>query len=80
MHAGWRLADAGLQPGLLLLTLVLLLAGRAFAADLLRCGRHGNIGIGHSHHLVGDAIRFMLKRIIGLSDHELSLNGVWLRR
>jgi hypothetical protein len=34
----------------------------------------------HAHYPIRDAIRFMLKRIIGLSDHELSLNDTWLRR
>jgi hypothetical protein len=31
----------------------------------------------HAHHLVGDAIRLMLKRIVDLSDSKLLLSDTW---
>ena len=81
IHAGRRLAEGGFGSArfpFLQLLFFLRLAGRAFAADLRwRRGRL-NLWRGHAHHLIGDAICFMLKRIIGLSDHELSLD-TWLR-
>src|SRR6516164_7909997 len=37
-------------------------------------------GITHVHHFVGNAVRLMLKRIIGLSEHELSLDDTLVCR
>ena len=78
LTAGWfgALGRFGLQR----VCLFFFLAGCAFAADLRRRRGRLNLRGRHAHHLIGDAIRFMLKRIVGLSDHELSLNDTWLRR
>src|SRR5271169_6540741 len=75
MHAGWRLADGGMPRGPLFLKFFLLIASRAFAADPRRRGGHRGPRGGHAHHLVGDAIRLMLKRIIHRADFELRLKA-----
>ena len=50
--------------------LVLPIRGRAFARNFLR--RRGHLGLRNAHHLVGDAVGFVLERIVGLSDNEYS--------
>ena len=40
-------------------------------------GGDGELGIEHAHHLVGDVVRLMLKRIVGLPDNELRLYCAW---
>ena len=55
----------------------LLLAGGAGAADPHRRRSDGEGGVGHAHHVVGDAVRLILKRIIDLSDNELCLYCAW---
>jgi hypothetical protein len=51
------------------------LASGAFALQRYAVGpwRRG----GHTHHLVGDAIRLMFKRIVGLPDNQLRLHCGW---
>jgi hypothetical protein len=80
MYAGGRLAGGGLRPQLFLLKFFLILAFVAFAANLRRRGGRHGIRRLHAHHIVGDAVRLMLKLIIWLSDHELSLKDTGLRR
>jgi hypothetical protein len=79
MHDGWRLASGGFgcpgRLGLQHLRLVIFLAGGAFAADLRWRSHHGKLGRGHPHHLIGDAVRLLLKRIARRVDHELGLDG-----
>jgi hypothetical protein len=77
MNDGGRLADGGLRLGRLFLKFFLLLAGVAFAAELGPRGRDGGSRVGDAHHLVRDAIRLVLERIIHLSDYELCLYGAW---
>jgi len=73
---GARLASGGFGwPRGLLLKLFLPLAFRAFAADLRRRGRGGDLGGGHAHHLLGNAVRLALQRIVDRSDRELWLYG-----
>src|SRR5271170_1001108 len=75
MHAGWRLADGGLCRGTHLVKLYLLLAFRAFAADLRRGRRKRALWRRHTHYLLSDSIRLMLQRIIDGADFEFRLNG-----
>jgi hypothetical protein len=56
-----------------------LLASGTFAADLRGRTGDGEIGVGHAHHLVGNAVRLMLKRIVGRSNGELRLYDTWPR-
>jgi len=53
--------------------LLLFLAGRAFCNADRRSLPHLRCGIGHAHHLVGDAIRLVFERIVDLSNNELRL-------
>src|SRR5215470_1626585 len=43
-------------------------------------GKYDCTGVWNAHHLVGDAIRLMLKRVIDPSDGELRLHDAWQRR
>src|SRR5215211_4628993 len=58
-----------------------ILAGGAFAVQL-RCPRTGGeLGDGHAHYVVSNAVCLMLKRVIDLSDCKLRLpkrrGGFW---
>jgi hypothetical protein len=48
---------------------VFFLAARAFPFDLRRRQRQQQRRLRHPHHLVGDAVRLMLKRIADLANH-----------
>jgi hypothetical protein len=50
-----------------------LLACSRWVAKLRRCGGNNGIGVGHARHLIGDAVRLVLKRIVDLSDDKLWL-------
>ena len=69
-----RLHGDSLPPRGISSELVLLLAIRAFTAELGRSRGNGEAGLGHAHHLIGDAIRLVLERIIDLPDDQLRLN------
>jgi hypothetical protein len=68
-----RFAGDSLRPRGISSQLILLRAVRAFAAELGRSRRDGETGRGHAHHLIGDMIRLVLKRVIDLPDDELRL-------
>ena len=53
----------------------LLLALRAFAADPRRRGGDGDSGVWHPHHLLGDAIRLVLRWVIDGAAFKFRLNG-----
>jgi hypothetical protein len=53
---------------------------RAFPADPQPRWRHGWCGSRHAHHLVGDPVRLMFKRIVNLPNSELCLYDAWERR
>src|SRR3954453_7827228 len=78
MHYGWRFVSGSFDHSrrLFLKLLVFLLAGSALTADLRGGPSHGDYRVGHVHHLIGDAIRLMLQRIVNRSDPELNLNGL----
>jgi hypothetical protein len=56
----------------------LLFAVGTLAADLRWRGRRPSLRGGH--HVLGDAVRLMLKRIVDFSDNEFRLNGAGPRR
>src|SRR4051794_5108395 len=62
------------------LLLFLLLAGGAFPAQLRWRGSYGELRVRPAHHLVGDSVRLVLKRIVELSDNEICLYGAWESR
>jgi hypothetical protein len=83
MHDAGHLAAGGDgRPGRLGLKLpaFLVLTGCAFSTELRLSEGGGNVGIGHPHHIAGDAIRLILKWIVDVPDNELPLNDAWLRR
>ena len=76
MHDGLSLAARGDErAGRLGLELpaFLFLTGFAFSADLRWSRGVGEFGVRHAHHLVGDAVRLVLERIVDVSDSELRL-------
>jgi hypothetical protein len=77
MHNTGRLTGAGLRPSGFLLKLYFLLAGSAFAAEPVRCCSDGELGRGHAHYLVCDAIRLVLQRMVDLSNFKMRLYGAW---
>src|SRR5262245_12351668 len=56
------------------LKLFLLLAGDTFAADLRSRRGRSNLRRRHAHHMIGDAVRLMLQRIIDSAHLEFSLD------
>ena len=53
---------------------IFFLASGRVTADMRRVGSEGEGRAFHPHHLVGDAVCLMLKRILGLSDNRPPLN------
>ena len=80
VHAGRGLADArfGRTCRLFLhsfLVLLLLLADRAFAADLQWSSGDRHAGIGHAHDRVGGTVGLLLEAVAGRTDLKLCLHS-----
>jgi hypothetical protein len=75
MHAAGRLISSSFgQPARLGLQrpCLLLSAGGAFASEP-RWRSDGELGSGHPHDMVGDAVSLMFQRVVDLPDNELRL-------
>jgi membrane associated rhomboid family serine protease len=68
----WRRSTDRLHLQLLL---ILVLGCGAFAGDLHGGGPGAEFGVGHAHHLVGDAIGLVLQRIVHRPDVQLWLQS-----
>jgi hypothetical protein len=54
-------------------------AASALATDVRRTRSGGALRARHAHNLVGNAVRLILERIIGLPESELRLYNTWPR-